>query len=227
MLQTQCPKCRGVIESPYLAELSSIECSQCKEEVAVTDIFVATKGFTMHRQDLLNRISRFQRLLREVEIERQQMAKEGTASAKSKQSIEQFYTTLQELLAGARNNFRLNMPYDLYLEMDFEDKRSKGKLINLSSEGASIEFEKLDKRPRNKSEIKLQLQLPKFTEPLSLLAKVVWVKDVTNDAASKYCNVGVKFLNLDEKICSGLWNFIVETASGPESQLLATPSLKI
>jgi predicted nucleic-acid-binding protein len=73
MLQTNCPKCKSVIESPYLNELSSIKCGQCQEVVTVENVFVATRGFAIHREDLNNRISRYEKLLREVEAERTMM----------------------------------------------------------------------------------------------------------------------------------------------------------
>ena len=212
MLQTNCPKCRGVIQSPYLNDLSSLECAQCKEVVTVENVIVTTKGFTMHRDDLLKRISRYQRLLGEVEKERLLMAKDETVSKQTRQSVEDFYLTLQELLVGARSHFRLEMPYDLYIQIDFDNK-IKGKLINLSSEGASIECEMLDKRPRTKAKIKLQLTLPEVPEPLSILAKVVWTRKQTKDTTTEYYNIGVKFMDLDEKVRTSIWNFIVETAS--------------
>jgi hypothetical protein len=109
MLQTNCPKCKGVIESPYLNELRSVKCAQCREVVTVEHVFVATKGFTIHREDLNNRISRYERLLREVETERTMMANDKTVAEKTSQSFDQFCLTLHELLEGARSHFRLKM----------------------------------------------------------------------------------------------------------------------
>ena len=137
MLQTSCPKCMGTIQSPYLNDLSTVECTDCNESVAVEDVFIATKGFTMHRGDLLNRISRFQRLLREVEKELASMENDDSVSARTRKSVEQFYQTLQELLAGARNHFRLEIPSGLCVEIG-EEELNSAKVTNLSSEGASI-----------------------------------------------------------------------------------------
>jgi hypothetical protein len=95
MLQTNCPKCRGVIQSPYLNDLSSLECAQCKEVVTVENVIVTTKGFTMHRDDLLKRIYRYQRLLGEVEKERTLLAKDETVSKQTRQSVEDFYLVRQ------------------------------------------------------------------------------------------------------------------------------------
>ena len=212
MLQMNCPKCREVIKSPYLAELSSTHCDHCKEDVAVGDVFVATKGFTMHREDLLKRISRFQKLLSEVEKEIRLLENNETVSKTTQSSINNFYATLQELLTGARSNFRLDVPEDLSIEMGYNNGKETGKLVNLSSEGASLEFAELNERPRNKAEVTVQFLLPGTIERLSLLAKVVWIREVNRDAESRIIKVGVKFMNLDNKVRDTLWDYIVSNS---------------
>ena len=213
MLQMNCPECREVIRSPYLAELSSIECVHCKQAVAVNDVVVATEGSTMHRDDLLNRSPRFQKLLEEVEKEMRLIEGNETASKTTRNSISKFHATLQELLIGARGNFRLKVPHDLFVEMDYNDDKKEGRLVDLSTVGASLEFAALDGQPRNKAEIKLQLALPDVGEQLSLVATIVWVRKVTKDAASQSFQVGVKFVNLDEEIRDILWGYIVAGSS--------------
>jgi hypothetical protein len=167
----------------------------------------------MHREDLLKRISRFQRLLSEVEKERLLMATDASVSAKSKQSVEQFYVTLQELLAGARSNFRLEMTQGLNVKIDSDHNINKAKLLNLSSEGASIEFEMFEARPRTREKIKLHMALPNSPEPISINAKVVWVRKLTKSPDTEYCNIGLKFIDLDENVRSNIWSFIVDSAS--------------
>jgi hypothetical protein len=216
MLQTSCPKCKGTIQSPYLNDLSTIECPECSESVAVDDVFIATKGFTMHRGDLLNRISRFQRLLREVEKERASMENDDSVSAKTRKSVEQFYQTLQELLAGARNHFRLEIPSGLSVEIGEEEPNS-AKVTNLSSEGASIACEKHDRVFRTKQKIKLQMPLPGASAPLSCVAEVVWVSRPAKDSETGSFNIGVKFVGLDENIRARIWNFIIESAQNQPS----------
>jgi len=204
-----CPECRGVVKSPYLAELSSIECDHCKADVAVKDVFVATEGFTMHRDDLLNRISRFQKLLGEVEKEMQVIEGSENVSKTTRSSINKFYATLQELLTGARSNYRLEIPHGPTVEMDYNSEKSTGRLINLSTVGASLEFDMSGDPPRNKAEIKLQLVLPDVAAPFSLLAKIVWIRKASKDANSKTFQLGVKFMNLDETFRNTLWDYIV------------------
>ena len=213
MLQMNCPKCKGVIKSPYLAELSTTYCDHCKEDVTVQDVFVATKGFTMHRDDLLNRISRFQKLLSEVEKEIRLLENNETVSKTTQSSINNFYATLQELLTGARSNFRLDVNDDLSIEMGYNNDKETGKLVNLSSEGASLEFAALNERPRNKAEVTVQFALPGVAERLSLLAKVVWIREVNKGEESRIIKVGVKFMNLDDEVRDTLWNYIVSNSS--------------
>jgi hypothetical protein len=209
MLQMNCPKCNGVIKSPFLAELSSIECSECNDNVPVKDVFVTTKSFTIHRDDLLNRIFRYQSLLKEVEKERSLLMDGKEISEATRKSIDQFSTILQELLVGARKNFRLDLPYELCVTIDTGNSTCNGKLVNLSSEGASIKFDNLDELPKARSSIKLSLQLPETDEVLSLTAKIAWNK---KSAGAGY-ELGVSFLKLDESTRSIIWNFIMATAS--------------
>ena len=213
MLQMHCQECREVIKSPYLAELSSIGCDHCKVDVAVKDVFVATEGFTMHRDDLLNRISRFQKLLGEVEKEMQVIEGSENVSKTTRSSINKFHTTLQELLIGARSNYRLEIPDGLPIEMYYNNDKRTARLVNLSTVGASLELDMSGNPPRHKAEIKLQLDLPYTAESLSTLAKIVWIRKVTKDEDSQRFQIGVKFMNSDEKIRDSLWNYIV--ASSP------------
>ena len=102
-----CPSCNGVIQSQFHADVSTSECGRCQQTIPVKDVFVTTKSFIMHREDFLNRTFRFQKLLREVEKELLLLTNNHEASPKSLVSLEQFYASLQELLAGARNSCRM------------------------------------------------------------------------------------------------------------------------
>ena len=215
MLQMNCPKCKKLIKSPFLAELSTIECVHCKDSVAVKDVFVKTKSFMIHRDDLLNRIYRYQTLLQEVEKERLLLAKSGEISATTQKNIENFSATLQELLIGARKNFRLEVPSGLSVEIACGSDVYAGRLVNLSTEGASVEFDMLDNLPKNGSAIKMKWQLPEVSAPLSATANVVWQKKLKGENESHLTVFGVKFVRLDEDARSFIWNFIADTASAP------------
>ena len=221
MLQTSCPKCNGVIESPSLNELRSARCSQCQEIVTVGDVFVATRGFTIHREDLHKRISRYESLLKEVETERTMLANDKTVSNVTNQSFDQFCLTLRELLEGARSHFRLKMTRDLSVQMVSDNHKSKVKLIDISTEGASLECEMFDNLLRAKTMATLQMTLPKFHEPITVLAKVVWVRRMTGESTEEHYRVGVKFINLDEKTRTSIWSFITESSAGSPSLLVS------
>ena len=167
----------------------------------------------MHRDDLLNRISRFQKLLGEVEKEMQVIEGSENVSKTTRSSINKFHTTLQELLIGARSNYRLEIPDGLPVEISYNNDKRTARLVNLSTVGASLELDMSGGPPQNKAEIKLQLALPDTAVSLSTLAKIVWIRKVTKDADSQRFQIGVKFMNLDEKIRDTLWNYIV--ASSP------------
>lgn len=215
MLQMNCPQCNGIIRSPLLAEISTVECGQCKENVAVQDVFVSTNGFVMHRDDLLKRIFRYQTLLREVEQELLLMENNESVSEATRKSIRQFHTTIQELLVGSRKNFRLEIPFDLPVEFDFSNQKIKGRLKNLSSEGASIELEMRGKPPQMRSPVRFELPLPGIPEPLALRAKVVWVRVLKNDESPQTAFIGLNFTHLNEKVHDCIWDFIVKTLPKP------------
>jgi hypothetical protein len=210
MLQMKCPSCAKVISSPLLAEMSSIECGHCKETVEVGDVFVTTKGFTMHRGDLLKRIFRYRSLLAEVEKERVLMVKDESVSAATKKSIEQFYVTLQELLVGARSSYRFSVPFDLPIDVEYQGKTGQGRLVNLSSKGASINLQTTDKAPRQGSEIHFEIPLDIAPKALSIQAKVLWLRKIDKNEANENLAVGVAFVNLGEDIRNSIWDFCID-----------------
>ena len=211
-MQTNCPKCKAVVESPFLNKLRSVKCPQCQAIVTVDDVTVASKGFTVCHEDLQNRIARYELLLREVETERTLMAQDQSVPKETNHSFDQFCSTLKELLKDARSHFRLKMTRDIYLQMDSGDNKCKVKLIDISTAGASIECETSENLARPKAMINLTMTLPKLHEPVSLLAKVVWARKLTPEAGSESCRIGVKFANLDEKNRTAIWDFINEGA---------------
>ena len=221
MLQTNCPNCKGLIESPDLNDLRTVKCGQCQELVTAENVSVATKDFTIDREDLHNRISRYENLLKEVEKERALMANDRRVAQETHQSFDQFSLTLQKLLEGARSHYRLKMTRDFSLQMDFDNRKNQVKLIDISTAGASIESELPDNLPRPKAMINLHLAFPGFREPLTVLAKVVWVRKLTEESVAERYRVGVKFANLDETTRNGIWLFITESSAGPTPSFVA------
>ncbi len=221
MLQTKCPNCKGLIKSLYSKDLGSVKCDQCDEVVKVENVSVAPQAFTIDRHALHDRISRYENLLKEVEKERTLMAHDQRVAKETRQSFDQFCTTLQELLEGAKSHYRLKMTRDLTLQLEFDNNKSQVKLIDISTSGASIESELPASLPGPKSIINLKIILPGFHEPLSARAKVVWARKLTNDSVADIHRLGVKFLQLDEKTRSSIWCFITESSAGPRSSFIS------
>ena len=219
MLQMDCPNCSGVIKSQFLADLSMIECDQCKSTIPVKDVFVSTRSFVMHREDFLNRTFRFQKLLREVEKELLLMTNNKEVSPKSLQSLEQFYSSLQELLAGARNSYRMEITGDLHVELMDGKRACKGKLLNLSTAGASVELLAYDKPPRIKSEVDMVFPFPVFSEHLYTRARIVWTREQTDSKSPHHTVIGATFIAIDENAQNCIWNYILDNAPAPLQRL--------
>ena len=215
MLKMSCPNCKGVVNSPFLADVSTIECDQCKENIPVQDVFITSPYFTINRADFLNRTFRFQRLLRDVENDLLLMADDKTVSAKSIERFEQFHTSIHELLDGARDSYRIEMPRDLYIEVNDQNGKIRGKLLNLSTEGCSIEFAMFNQVPRKKAELNIEFFFPELSEHLYTHAKVMWTNEQMKNDGSRYVIIGVTFMDMDENTQNCLWNFIVENVSVP------------
>ena len=116
---------------------------------------------------------------------------------------------------AARDNYRLEMPYNFYVEMGYDGKKRLGRLVNLSSKGACIGFIEGGELPPANSETALQFLLPEQSEAFSLGAKVGWIRKLTNDTNSRFVNLGVKFQNLNANTYDCIWDFIVENISDP------------
>lgn len=215
MLQMNCPNCNGVIQSQFLADVAIIKCGGCLETVPVKDVFVTTKSFVMHREDFLNRTFRFQKLLREVEKELLLLTNNQQASPKSLQSLEQFYASLQELLAGARNNYRMDILADVKVEIIDGNSQCEGRLLNLSTSGASIELMAFDKLPRIKSVVDIVFPFPEFSEHLYARARIVWTKDQANSDRPHHAIIGATFVDMDENGRNCIWNYILDNAPVP------------
>lgn len=217
MLQMNCPKCDGLIKTPFLIELLDIECPQCRENVKVDNVVVSTKNFSMQRNDLIKRISHYKRLLKEVEKEIEQGKKDQKTTENTRRSADNLRSSLKELLLAARDNYRLNIPYDLYVQIDFDGDKRLARLVNISSTGACIELIDRGQLPRNNSEIKLQLLLPGDSESLSFLARSVWSRDLAKDSTNKRVNVGIQFKDIDEQARECIWNFIVDAETATQT----------
>ena len=207
MLQMKCPKCEGIISSPFLVEIGSVTCNQCKENVIVKDVFVTTEVFTMYRDTLLGRIRHYRALLKEVERDKRSL-RNSDVSSTAQQSLDQTYAALRELLEASRGNYRLEISQDLPLDIEWEGNITNGSLLNLSTKGASIKPKRLHVFPQKDSEVKLRLVLPDNAEPLSIAAKIVWVGKSKKGEEQNNIPMGVSFFNLNEKTSACIWDYI-------------------
>jgi hypothetical protein len=212
----KCPECDGIISSPFLVEMGSVTCNQCKENVIVKDVFVTTEAFTMYRDTLLSRIRHYRALLKEVERDKLSLGKSDASSTAAQQSLNQYYAALRELLEASRGNYRLEISQDLPLDIEWEGNITNGSLLNLSTKGATIKPKRLHGSPQKGSEVKLRLALPENTEPLSIDAKIAWVKKSKQDEELNNISMGVSFVNLNEKGSACIWDYILAHTRTPD-----------
>ena len=216
MLQMKCPKCEGIISSPFLVEIGSVTCNRCNENVIVKDVFVTTKAFTMYRDTLLSRIRHYRDLLNEVEREMMSLGNSDVSSTGAQQSLNQTYTTLRELLEASRGNYRLKISQDLPLDIEWEGIINNGSLLNLCTNGAAIKSNRLHGSSQKGSEVKLRLALPDNSELLCIDAKIRWVKKSKKDEEQNNITMGVSFVNLNEKDRACIWDYILAHTRTPD-----------
>jgi hypothetical protein len=209
--------CDGLIKSPLLVEKLDIECPQCRENVKVHNVVVSTKNFSMQRNDLIKRISHYKKLFKDVDKEIEQAKKDQKTTENTRKSTDNLRSSLKDLLLAARDNFRLNMSYDLYVQINFDGDKRLARLVNISSTGACIELVDRGQLPRDNAEIKLQLLLPGDSESLSFLARVVWSRNLAKDSTNKSINMGVQFKDIDERARECIWNFIVDAETATQT----------
>ena len=227
MLQMKCPECEEIISSPFLIEIGSISCNQCKEDVAVRDVFVKTKLFTMHRDTLLKRVRHYRALLNEVESEKVLLEKSDGSSMADPKSLNQYYYALRELLEASRGNYRLKISQNLPLDIEQAGVTSNGWLINLSSKGAAIKTGNRHNVPKQGAEVKLRLSLPVNTEPLSITAKISWTGKSEKGEGQNNTTMGISFTEEHGKSQSYIWDYIVGTVEKSKKFGEPNPSLAI
>jgi hypothetical protein len=207
VLKMKCNSCNQFIYSALLAEMETVTCDKCLQTVPVQDLLVTAKGFTVHRDDFLKRIFRYQRLFNEVEKERELMERSPDVNIESKKSVDSFLATLRELLAGARKNFRLHFSEPVKVTFTFGNNRQTGRLVDLSTEGVRIEPEDPGLVPQLKGPISMEFVLPGFSEPVSVSGMVVWIRREKKKEQAE-TGIGVRFTDLDEAARARFWEAI-------------------
>ena len=205
MLQMDCPNCGKRIESPLLVEVQLFVCPECEEIILVEDVVISSPTTSANLRSSLKSL---------------------LISARDKFRFNKFNDTdlqtkinvndrLRRLLR--REDFRLKMAYDFLVQISFCGIKKPAKLLNISSTGAAVEFFEDGQLPERNSEAKFQLLLPGSSEPLALLARVVWVRKPENGTLPPAVTMGLQFKHIDGQASSCLWDFVVnsETSIDP------------
>lgn len=192
-----CPNCSGLIESPHLVEVQLFLCPQCEEIVVVENVVIAEqKKSTNFFSSLINLLL---------------SSKEKFQLNKSRERALQEKYEIDKRLAKylRRDDFRLSLSHDYFVDITFDNRKRSARLINISSTGAAIEFFELGPLPEDDSETTMQLLLPGKTEPLLLLGRVVWSGKLAKTEMSPTIITGLQFMDIDENARTRLWDFIV------------------
>lgn len=197
MFQMHCSNCEAVIKSSHLVEVQLFLCPQCKEIVIVDNVIISKPKTS------INLYTPLKELLLSAK-EKFQLNKSNALKLKTKHEVDQ---RLAKLLR--RDDFRLNISHDFFIQTTFGHHKRSAKLLNISSTGAAIEFFELGPLPEDESEINLQLLIPGQAEPLCLHARAVWNGKPEKTEVSPTITTGLQFLGIDEKTRTRLWDFII------------------
>jgi c-di-GMP-binding flagellar brake protein YcgR len=104
---------------------------------------------------------------------------------------------------------------NLFVEINDGKNKSRGKLVNLSTEGASIEILSFDKFPKKKSELDIFFSIPELSEMFYTHSKVVWTKEHIKRNESQSTIIGVTFIDIDEHTKRFIWNYIIDNVPIP------------
>lgn len=206
MLKMRCPKCDEMIVSALLSDMDQVPCDHCQALVPVTDVMVFAEGFTFHRNDLVKRLFRYKTLLDEICKERDLLEKNPQASEEGKKSLERFSKALAEVMAGARNNLRIDFTDTIPVRYRVNSQVQTGMLTNLSMSGACIEIDLKCSCPRKKVELSIEFSLPDTNYTFILAGTTSWSK--------RGKSFGVKFNRLDQKDVDTLWTYISSAVEG-------------
>lgn len=198
MLEMNCSHCGERIKSPHLVEVQLFVCPKCGEIVLVENVVIAEpKTFINLRSSLSNLLV---------------SAKEKFQFNKAKERDQQTRYEINQRLAKflRRDDFRLNLSQDFFVQITFDPHKRSARLLNISSTGAAIEFFEFGPLPEEDSATKLQLDLPGQAEPLWLQSRVIWSGKLAKADLSPTITVGLQFMDVTEKARQRLWDFIIE-----------------
>ena len=219
MLTMNCPNCNTNVSSEILADVSTIECDHCKENIEIKDVFITTPHFTINREDFFKQTKRYKRILEDVENELLSLANDKGATPKRIKDLEQFHLSLHELLDGARGSYRLEIPTNFYVEVSDQNGILRGRLLNLSADGCSIELLMLDTLPRINTVLRIEFFFPELTDFLVTRSRVVWANEPLENNGLKRAIIGTSFLDMGEAARQSILDYIINNAPIPFQQV--------
>jgi PilZ domain len=203
MLKMKCPKCDEMIVSALLSDMDQVPCEHCQELVPVGNVMVFAEGFTFHRNDLVKRLFRYKTLLDEICKERDLLDKNPNASDESKKSLGRFAQALAEVMAGARNNLRIDFTEPISISYRVNTHVQSAFLTNLSMSGACVDVAPKAPCPRKKTVLSIEFALPGIDCNFILTGTTSWSK--------RGKSFGIKFNAIDEQTIENLWDFITSS----------------
>ncbi len=198
MLQMTCNHCGGLIQSPHLAEVELFLCPQCEEIIVVDGVVIAPQEPS----------SRFRSTLKDLLCSAKEKFRRNRSKSSELKSKFEIDKRLARLLE--RDDFRLNLSEDYFVQISFGKYKRSARLLNISSTGVAVEFFELGEFPEKEAETEFQLTLPGQTKPISLFARVIWIGKPNKDIESPTITIGMQFQDINQQTRSLLWDFIVE-----------------
>ena len=192
-----CEKCEELISSPLLAEAHVIKCPECAEIVVVKNVIVSKDNESSKKNPSLKNF------LRSTKTKFQMKKYDNTNLMKKNITDDRLTKHL------VRDDFRLKISDELYGQINFDNNKRLARILNISYEGAGIEFNERGELPNTDSETQLQILLPGYDEVLSLSAKIAWTRNPTKDTINPSITMGLQFKEIDRNthkcLCGFIW----------------------
>ena len=192
-----CVNCGELIKSPLLAEKHVLECPECAEIITVKNVVASNDNVSDQKNPSLKNFLR---------------------STKTKFRMKKFDNTnlMQKNITDerltkhlVRDDFRLKISDDLYGQINFAHTKRLTRILNISYEGAGIEFSDRGELPTVDSETQLHLLLPGYEEVLAFPAKIVWARNPTEETINPSITMGLQFMEIDKNthkcLCGFIW----------------------
>ncbi|GAB4556669.1 MAG: hypothetical protein Tsb0017_10720 [Geothermobacteraceae bacterium] len=207
MLRMQCAHCGNLIESQLLTEMTSVYCRRCGSFQDVGELYVTSRGFTVLRRDLLDRLKRWERLLRDALKDREMLEFAERFDPREAERLDRLIASLRELLDGARDHFRLYLDPPVEVSCCRRGGEALGKLVNLSIFGACIQLRPEVKLLHRGDRVELEVQLPASETLLRLDGRVAW--SAKRPGRMPVHEIGVAFDGLEDAARNALWKYII------------------